>query len=100
MFPRLWVETFALEPCEFSLPDRDSKETLPQYICLDSGGFFCQPRRALSLDHSSQSDFPAPLHVGSVPGFGASSAFANLPKDTILMPVSSFIVPVSIPEAQ
>ena len=56
--------------------------------------------RTLSLDHSSQSDFPAPLGVGSVPDFGASSAFANLPKDTILMPVSSFIVPVSIPEAQ
>lgn len=47
------------------------------------------------LGYSSQSDFPARLDVGSVPDLGASSAFATLPKDTVLVPISSFIVPVS-----
>lgn len=103
VFPRLWAETLALVPHEFGLPDKESKASNPAAVNLSGQwrlGFFCQPRRAPSLDHSSQAVFPASLGVGSVPDLGASSAFANLPKDTVLVPICGFIVLVSVLAAQ
>lgn len=103
MFPRFWVRPLPLNHVN-SVSQTQSKVTLPQYICLDSGDFAssASPSELCPwiIPHSSQSDFPAPLDVGSVPDLGTSSAFASLPKDTILAPVSCFIVLVSIPAAQ
>lgn len=85
MFPRLWAEALALVPREFSLPDGEYKASNSATVNLSGQqrlGFFCRSWRAPSSDHSSQTDIPASLDVGSAPDLGASSAFANLPSDT------------------